>query len=332
MRVTARSAALFTTVLAATTLLGVPAVADPESYSSGITITVGANEQSRVPVTLDLPAPGGASRVAQVTFTWRQVAPTAAGTTHLERLSVPTPDCVAEQPCQVQVSLPTSRWVNGSNDPIWLSVSDGSQALGSRSLTIIVNNPKPSGVFTEPSTSSTTAWGSVTLAADAAPGVNGAAVKGVRFYPRGTGRESDPFLFDDTAPYTVQVPAEDIASPGGTGQVYAIAEDVEGNLTPVPGTSLDRPMVRSIRIGPPPEVGFWTPVVDSIPAGSTTNPPLLGWDAQVPDIVPDLPFGEPHIKRVQVLIDGAPWLDMPYDKVAWYNKVAKPRRISFSLF
>lgn len=316
------------------------AAVDSASYSPTIGVTAGTNAHSQVPITLDLPAPGDGIRVAQVTFSWDQPSPTV-GTSQIVRLTVATPECVADQDCIVERTLSTSRMVNKGTRPLGIIVSDGTQLLGSTSVHLNVNNPKPSASFTVPADNTSTEWGTVTLTADASPGAGGVPLAGVRLYAHSTGRETDAYVFDDTAPYTVQVPATDIATPGGYGYVYAIAEDIEGNLTPVTysGTPPTQPMQRRITVGPPAEVAFTTPVADDVAIGSTAwtagswdYAPLLRWTAKVPDLVADVPTGDPYIKRVQVLIDGNPWQDMPYDTISWYSATAKPRAIDFGTF
>jgi len=314
----------------ANALVGVhPASAevDPASYSPTIGVSAGENAHSQVPVTLTLPAPGDGIRVAQVTFSWEQT-PATIGTTQTARLTMQTPECVVDEDCVVERTLQTSRMVNHGQRPLYVAVSDGTQFLGSSSAQLDVDNPKPTTTFTNPSNNISTQWGAVTLAAESAPGAGGAPLAGVRFYSHSTGRETDPYVLDDTAPYSVEVPATDIAASGGSGYVYAVAEDVEGNLTPV--TTTGPPSLttrRMITVGPPAQAQFTTPVKENVASGSTTNPPLLRWTAKVPDNV----GGTPYITRVQVLIDGEPWLDMPYDTVAWYNQTAKPRAIDFGL-
>ncbi len=313
---------MLTHLVLAVAVLGLPTVAAAEDvpYGDTIVVSLGQNEHSKIPVTLELPAPADGQAVTKVTYTWSQRTP-AMQTLDTGRLPVPTPHCTSGVACVVETVVPTARMVNGT--PKLTIAVTGEGFLGATSRTLSVQNPKPTVAFTTPTKNYETLWGETTLAADAAPGdaAGAAALRGVRFYLRSGGFEDEPYLFDDTAPYAVDVEALDIASAGAQGTIYAVAEDLEGNLSSWFGGSPD-PRRRTVYVGPPPVVAWETPHADDRVAGSVEDGLLLGWSASVPAIVPDSTAG-PFIKRVEILADGQPWYDMPYEKgVVWNNFTA----------
>jgi hypothetical protein len=302
------------------------ATLSPTDFSAAMTVTTRTVTDAQVPVSVDLPAPGDGVRVSQVTYSWRQKAPTATtGSIFYARTTVPTPDCVADQPCHLEQVLPTGRMIGSTIDVI---ASDGTSILGSKG-TAGVNDPKPTVTMTAPANYGTW-WGTVPLTADAAPSTAGVPLKGVRFYLNPNGLEDQSYLFDDTAPYSVAVPATDVAAANRTGIVWAVAEDVQGHLSDADPAGAQK---RTFTVGPPPEIAWAVPAGDGRPDGRAnaeglSDGSLLGWHAAIPDDVPSdptHPWGEPYIARVELLLDGAPWADMPADHPIWANFATNPR-------
>jgi hypothetical protein len=312
------------TVLASS-LLGIAAsnaATDPAVYGDSIGVSFGAVHDALMPVTVDLPAPGDGVRVAQVTFSWQQRTPTYQ-MSYIYRTTVPTPDCVADQACRLETQLPTGRMTGGN---IGVLASDGTTILGSKSMwAAAANQPRPTVVMTAPGNYSN-GWGEVILAADATESTDGVPLKGVRFYLNPNGTEDQPYLFDDTAPYQVTVPATDIAPSPRTGVVTAVAEDVQGHLSWRDPMHTD---TRNIKIGPPPVISWMTPAGDGRPAGDMASMTLLGWRAALPDTAPanpDSPAADPYIDRVEILMDGQQWADMPAgDYPIWARFAPDPR-------
>ncbi|MGH3329706.1 MAG: hypothetical protein ACRDPJ_00235, partial [Nocardioidaceae bacterium] len=290
--------ALAVATLTATVLAAPTSIAASDAYGDTITVTFGANEHSTMPVTLDLPVPGDERRVASVRFGWMQRTPTYQGTSW-GSMVVETPQCVADAACQVVTDLPTGRMVNSVMSSVSVVVSDGSATIGSTSRTVNIQNPKPTVTFTAPGNYDTFWQEPVTLAADATSSSSGAAIKGVRFYVNPTGEEEDAYQFDDTAPYSVTVPAGEIAESTQGGTLYAVAEDVEGNLSQYT-TEPNYPMRRYVRVGPPPIVSWRTPAADGRPAGGMSTQAYLTWDTALPDTAPPSESNPelPYIDRV----------------------------------
>ena len=112
MRKTARfSAALLAMAASATAVT--TASADPASYGDAIVVTFGANTGSRLPITLDLPAPDPGVAIASVGLRWRRTLPTYSGVDYTT--TTVTPQCVSEQPCHVETTLDTGRFDESSS-------------------------------------------------------------------------------------------------------------------------------------------------------------------------------------------------------------------------
>jgi hypothetical protein len=335
-------AALATASLPAVLLVATdsPAHAEPEpdTWAQQINITPGVNTAAQLPVTVELPAPSAGRRVSRLTFRWAQRVPPEYYATSTGSLRVDASHCGEGAICTVTATIPTARYLANSFSSISVAVTGveesgegtGEVLLGSRSFSPQVVNPKPTAVLTSPA-SQTAVWGPVTVTADATASSFEAPVHGVRFYTRVTGRETDTYFFDDTAPYSVDMDALDIADAGRSGYVYAIAEDVHGVLSDA-GTSSTFPHRRQLRVAPPTEAQFATPVVDRVPAGGRDNPALIGYRVRVPDVVPHNDANPAHITRVEVLIDEQPWLDMPWDRTTWYHNGSKVREAAINMF
>jgi hypothetical protein len=294
------------------------ASADPAGYGDAIVVTLGANEGSRLPVTLDLPAPDPGVAIASVGLRWRRTMPTYSGVDYTT--TTVTPTCPSEQPCHVETTLDTGRFDESSwTLGIVVLAEDGTQ-IGSTSTRLpTIENPKPGVTLTSPH-ALPAVWGDTELTADAAPGDGGAALKGVRFYLNPTGRETDPYLFDDTAPYAVTVGALEIADPGRQGTVYVVAEDVRGNLSQWSWTT-PRPYTSQVKVGPPADMNWISPAPRQ-PAGGMSTNARFEWSASIPDVVPATTntLTNPYIERVEILIDGQPWADQRDDQApAWAN-------------
>lgn len=284
------------------------AAIDASTYGTSLAVDVGAAGAGVLPVSVTMPAPGNGVRVAQVTFSWRQTTVTW-DRIYTYRITIPTPHCQPDQSCLLETELPTGRMMGGN---ISVIVSDGVSVLGSTSRAEAVDEPRPTVAMTAPSNHST-AWGTTTLAADAARSTAEVPLKGVRFYLNADGTEDQPYLFDDTAPYAVRVPATDIAAATRTGSVYAVAEDVDGHLSAYDPTKAN---MRTIAVGPPAELRWTSPPGDGRPAGSLAGGALLAWHTWLPDTAPadsDAPLANPYIDRVEVSIDGVSFATMDAD-------------------
>ena len=296
------------------TVLGPPAsVAAADTYGDSMGVAFGANEHSSIPVDLTLPAPADARRVTEVTFRWQQRTPTYQGSS-TGSFVVETPQCVADTECLVHAEVPTGRMMNSVMSSVSIVVSDGTTTIGSTSRTLNIQNPKPTVAFTAPGNYATFWSEQVTLSADATPSSSGAPIERVRFYVNPTGNEDDPYLIDDTAPYSVTVPSSEIAESTKSGILYAVAEDVEGNLSQY-GTATTKPFIRTVRVGPPPIVSWRSPAVDGRSAGGMSTEAFLHWDTALPESAPP---GEtnpdwPYIDRIQIFRDGALITDLRYD-------------------
>jgi hypothetical protein len=318
MRKTATSTAALLAVAASSTVVST-AAADASDYGASIAVTFGANRDSQMPVTLDLPAPGPGVRIESVGFRWRRTMPTYSGTDYTTT-TVQTPDCVVDQSCHVETTLATGRFDDSSGTiGVFVLAEDGSQIGSTGSTLPAINNPKPSVTLASPHTTPAV-WGATTLTADATPGNGGAALRGVRFYVNPTGREDDRYLFDATAPYAVEVEALGIAGPGRQGTVYVVAEDVAGNLSQWTYDT-PRPFTHQVTVGPPANMA-WTSPAPNQPAGGMSTNARFEWSASVSDLVPatDSILTNPYIQRVEILIDGQPWADIRDDQApAWAN-------------
>jgi hypothetical protein len=317
------AAALVTAVLAAPS-----SVAATDTYGDSMTVTFGTNAHSTVAVDLVLPAPGDARRVARVTFKWQQWNPTYQGSS-TGSFTVETPQCTADAECRVHAEVPTGRMMNGVQIPVSVVVSDGSGTIGSTSRDLNIQNPKPTIALTAPGNYATFWNEQVTIAADATPSSSGTAIKQVRFYVNPTGKEDDPYSVDDTAPYSVAVPSSQIAESTKRGTLYAVAEDVEGNLSQY-GSETTKPFIRYVRVGPPPTVSWLAPAVDGAPAGGMSNEALLHWYTELPDSAPP---GEtdpttPYIDRIEISRDGEPLVDMRYsDPIGCCNDFGDRKKV-----
>lgn len=311
---------------------------EPDTWAQQIAITPGVNTAAQLPVTVELPAPSAGRRVTRLTFRWPQRVPPEYYATSSGSFPVDASHCEESATCTVTATIPTARYLANSFSSISLAVTGVEEAgeastevlLGSRSFSPRVVNPKPTAVLTSPS-NQTAVWGPVTVTADATASSVEAPVQGVRFYTRVTGRETDTYFFDDTAPYSVDLDALDIADAGRSGYVYAIAEDVHGVLSDA-GTDTTFPYRRQLRVAPPTEAQFATPTADRVPAGGRGNPALIGYRVRVPDVVPHNDANPAHITRVEVLIDDQPWLNMPWDRTTWYHNGSKVRAASINMF
>src|SRR5512139_3238879 len=317
------AAALVATVVAPPSIA---AAADP--YGDSMTVAFGANEHSSIPVDLTLPAPADSRRVAEVTFRWQQRTPTYQGSS-TGSFVVETPQCVADQDCQVHADVPTGRMMNSVMSSVSIVVSDGTATIGSTSRTLNIQNPKPTVAFTAPGNYATFWNEQVTLSADATPSSSGAAIKRVRFYVNPTGKEEDPYLVDDTAPYSVTVPSSEIAESTKTGTLYAVAEDVEGNLSQY-GSETTKPFIRYVRVGPPPIVSWRVPAVDGRPAGGMSTEAFLHWDTALSESAPpsDTDPDSPYIDRIQIFRDGEPLVDQRYtDPKMWGSDFGDRKKV-----
>jgi hypothetical protein len=318
MRKAVTSAAALLAIVAASTAAST-ASAETSDYGATIDATFGANLDSQLPVTLDLPAPGAGVRIASVGFRWRRTMPTYSGVDYTTT-AVRTPECAVGQPCQVETTLATGRFDESSGTiGIFVLDEDGAQ-IGSTSTALpAIHNPKPSVTLTGPHTTPAV-WGVTSLTADAVLGDGGAALKGVRFYVNPTGREDDPYLFDDTAPYAVDVDGLDIADAGRQGTLYVVAEDMAGNLSEWT-TVTPRPFTHQVTVGPPADMAFTSPAPNQ-PAGGMSTNARFEWSASVSDLTPatDNPLTDPYIQRVEILLDGQPWGEERDDQnPAWAN-------------
>jgi len=317
-----RKPAMFTATLLAIAASGTAvstASAEASDYGASVLVTFGTNADSQLPVTLDLPAPGPGVRIASVGFRWRRTMPTYSGTDYTST-TVQTPACVVDQPCQVETTLATGRFDDSSATiGIYVLDEDGGQIGSTGSALPAIHNPKPSATLTSPDVAPAV-WGATTLTADAAPGDGGAALKGVRFYVNPTGREDDPYLFDDSAPYAVDVDALAIAEPGRQGTLYVVAEDLAGNLSEWT-TDSPRPYTHQVVVGPPADMTWESPAPNE-PAGSMSTNAHFDWSASVSDLTPatDNSLTNPYIQRVEILLDGQPWGEERDDQnPAWAN-------------
>ena len=319
------AAAALSTLAAGFSPVG-PATA-ASAYGEAITVAFGTNAASQIPVSVELPAPSGGTAVTKVTFSWQQSSPTF-NTIGTGRYTLDTPWCVANETCHVETTLSTARMKNSNITSISVGASDGVTYLGGTTRQVPIANPKPNVTITSPDSYSPV-WESVTVAAEAAASSANAPLKGVRFYVRPTGNDADPYILDQTAPYSVDIPAADIAAPGASGIVWAVAEDVQGNLS----ISDDPyPMRRTFVVAPPPEVTWTNPHAPEQPVGGMSTNALLGWRARIPDIVPNTNgTGRDYIESVEVLIDGQHWRTYQYDELSFYNPdSARNREVSYT--
>lgn len=282
-----------------------------EDLPDGITVTPGANAHAQMPVRVDVPVPATDRAVTSVEIAWQE-QPATGGTRFYQRRSVATPDCVAHQPCTAETVLPTAGMI-GTTPLLTVSVHSGAHLMGMFFQQASVDNPKPTARLTAPA-DGTHVWGTVRLAAEAAPSArtDGAPLEGVRFYVNPLGLRDDPYVFDETAPYEVDVDVE--RPPLGRQEVYAVAEDTEGNLTPISQPDPDPATMRVIRVGPPPLVDWETPLPGRA-AGSMVSGIGLGWHAALPDPFNNGGVPGPFLTQIDVLIDGQPWESMPYQDV-----------------
>lgn len=300
-----------------------------DTYGDAMTVTFGTNASSQIPVSVDLPAPSGGTAVTQVTFSWQQSSPTF-NTIGTGRYVLDTPWCVANETCHVETALSTARMRNSSITGITVRASDGITSLGGTTRQVPIGNPKPSVTITSPGNYSPV-WENVTVVAEAAPSNANVPLEGVRFYIRPTGREEDPYILDETAPYAIDIAASDIAAPGASGMVWAVAEDVHGNLSP---STDPYPMRRTLTVAPPPVVTWTSPGVPGQPVGGMSTQALLAWRARIPNTVPSSNgLGKDYIKSVEIRIDGQHWVTYDYDRISWYNPDDTwNREVSFSWF
>jgi hypothetical protein len=309
-----------TAAVAAVALAG-SVLAPPSSEAAddyAMTATFGVNEHSKIPVDLTLPAPGDGRRVDTVRFGWMQTTPTYQGSSS-GSFVVETPQCVADAECQVHAVVPTGRMKNSAITWVGIGAYDGTTKIGSTSKTLPISNPKPTVAFTAPS--SAAVWNEqVTLAADATPSSSGAAIKAVRFYVNPRAEEDFPFLEDTEAPYAVTIHSSEIAESTRSGTLYAVAEDVEGNLSQY-GNESYRPYIRTARVGPPPIVSWRVPAVDGRPAGGMSTRALLEWDTALPETAPPNETNPdwPYIERIEVFRDGVLLLDKRWDESPSYG-------------
>ncbi len=300
------------------TALAPPSIAAADTYGDSMTVVFGTNEHSSTPVDLTLPAPGDSRRVAKVTFRWQQRTPTYQGSS-TGSFVVETQECVADAECQVHAEVPTGRMNNSIMSSVSIIVSDGTETIGSTSRTLNIQNPKPTVAFTAPGNYDTFWNEQVTLAADATPSSSGAAIKRVRFYVNPRAEEDFPYREDTEAPYTVTVPSSEIAESTKGGTLYAVAEDVEGNLSQY-GYEDYRPYLRTVRVGPPPIVSWRSPALDGRPAGGMSTEAFLHWDTALPESAPpsETDPETPYIDRIEIFRDGELLSDKRYtDTPTW---------------
>ena len=279
-----------------------PANAAWESdYGSRTGVTFGANVHASLPVSLDLPAPASGGAVTSVSVTWSEPIPQQdpqAGLSSTARLSLDTAACTADSRCQLETVLPTGRMANGSTSITFLvSNSEGLVNFFSRLVTI--ENPKPWVTLTPPA-DNRALWGEATIHAEAGPGApNGAPLAGVRFYIGGTLNVGSRYLFDATAPYSVTMPATDIAPVLGSGRVVAVAQDTDGTLSS-PAWAAQR----RVTVGPPPDITW--PTGPNTTRGSLSAGVWPEFHAELPDSAPagrGAPY-DPFISEFETFLDG----------------------------
>ncbi len=230
-RLSIGTAAVAAAALVATVLAPPSIAAAADTYGDSMSVAFGANEHSSIPVDLTLPAPGDSRRVAEVTFRWQQRTPTYQGSS-TGSFVVETPQCVADAECQVHAEVPTGRMMNSVMSSVSIIVSDAApRRSGRRAGRSTSRTPSRRSRSRRRGTTTPSGTSTVTLSADATPSSSGAPIKRVRFYVNPTGKEDFPYREDATAPYTVTVPSSEIAESTKGGTLYAVAEDVEGNLS-----------------------------------------------------------------------------------------------------
>lgn len=318
----------------ATLVAGVaPASAAWESdYGSRTTVTFGDNVHTQMPVTLDLPAPASGGAVTSVVAKWSEVVPQRTveqGDTVTVSASLDASACTADATCRVTGVLPTARMANGT-PTVTFAVSNSEGLVDFFSRTVAVQNPKPTVTFTAPGNHEAL-WGDVTLSADAVPSTeSGAApLRGVRFYVDGSLAPDAAYRFDDTAPYSLTLPATDIAPVLGSRYLVAVAEDADGNLSQMPVSGATTSVRRLVTVGPPPDVTWTSPQTDGAIDGSLTRGVSLEFHAALPDSAPARPGepSDPYIHGYQVWLDGVSQGTSTYDEPTVWNGLQAGRKL-----
>lgn len=325
------AAAVLSILAAGAPILTPAAEAAYESdYASRVTVTFGENVHTSLPMTVELPAPASGSAVRSVTMSWDEVVPQVPlgtqYTTTTVRKTLDISGCTADSSCTVRAVLPTARMENG-RPAVWFSVRDADGLVSLFSRTFALQNPKPTVSFLSPQRDEAL-WGEVTLSARAAvSSQSGAApLKGVRFYLTDQLGPEAPYVFDTTAPYSVTLPATDIAPVLGSRYLVVVAEDADGNLSqmPDPSSSVRRP----VTVGPPPEARWTSPRVGGRIAGSARNGVSLEFDAGLPETVPSRPGNpsDPHITGYDVTLDGVALGSSDWTRAtSWNNYTANTK-------
>src|SRR5262249_18556830 len=150
-------------------------------------------------------------------------------------------------------------------------------------------------------------WGDVTIAAEASPSAQpGAApLAGVRFYINGNLSPDATYMFDATAPYSVTVPATDIAPVLSSRSIVVVAQDTDGNLAQMPATGSTTAMKRLVHVGPPPLVSWIAPPGRGSAAGSLRRGVMLDFHTELSDEAPARPgqLSDPYISAVETVVD-----------------------------
>lgn len=274
-------------------------------YGTRASVTFGENVHTQMPVSLDLPVPASGGAITSVVMKWQEEVPQSGDTTPVsQRLDASL--CAADTPCHLDAVLPTARIPNGT---AWVTfnVANSEGLVNFFNRAVSVQNPKPAVAFTSPEPD-VAVWGDVTIAAEASPSAQpGAApLAGVRFYINGNLSPDATYMFDATAPYSVTVPATDIAPVLGSRSIVVVAQDTEGNLSQMPTTGPTTAMKRLVHVGPPPVVRWGNPPGKRRAAGSVSQGVMMDFYANLPDTAPALPgqISDPYISSVETLLDG----------------------------
>lgn len=317
-RVTAAVAAL---ALVTPVVESQPASAVEDDYGSRVTITRGEQAAAELPITLTLPAPADGTTITEVVAGWdEQVPQTGAASFGSTRFDAT--HCLPDVDCEVEGVLPTAGMLK-STPIVRFRILSGDTTVGVFSRVMGIDNPKPSVAMTSPENQSAV-WDTFTVTADATPSTDqGAApLKGVRFYLDTENRYSqqDGYLFDDTAPYSVSVPVEDLKAPVlGQPKIAVVAEDVHGRLSLYPESGAYPLMTRRVTVGPPPELSLTEiPAAPPETGGSVSGGVSIGYHTELPEAVPEPDgFLDPYIYKVERLIDG--------EVVSTYSPYGQPR-------
>jgi len=297
---------------------GVAAVATPAAaawesdYGTRAAVTFGENVHAQMPVSLDLPAPASGGAITSVQMKWQeqvpQVTPASGSSVALHQVSRPldVSGCTAGATCHVDGVLPTALIPNGTPS-ITFNVANGEGLVSFFNRAVSVQNPKPVVTFTSPEPD-VAVWGDVNIAADASPSAQAGAAPfaGVRFYLDGNLSPDADYMFDATAPYSVTLPATDIAPVLSSRTIVVVAQDTDGNLSQMPTAGSTTAMRRLVHVGPPPVVRWDNPPGKHTAAGSVSQGVMMDFYANLPDTAPAHPgqLSDPYISSVETLLDG----------------------------